>query len=363
MIKFNIASCTYFISFVCAKKWWYIMAEVLTQKQIDELLGNIQKGGVALDAPETQQSGASEKKEKQYKEYDFLTPKRVNREQIKLLDSIFENFARLFALQLSSMMRVGCEAELVQLDEYQYNEFSNALNDSVLIGSYDILREKSVMSDKQILFEISRPLAYSMIDRLFGGSGATYSTEKEHTEIELAIMEYIYLKTVGVFYSSWSSYMDLKVNYNQIETNSRLIQSVAPDDTVIVAVIEISIRKLKEKVSVCLPLDVLAIMFKAFDTKFSKSSKKSDSPEEIQRKDFIIGSLTESPLTITALLGETDIQLGDLLGLTPGDIISLNTSTKDDSIKVNVDDIPWFSGVMGVKQKKYAIKVGKILDK
>lgn len=351
------------------------MAEVLTQKQIDELLGNIQKGGVSLEEPAAPSketvaaaspSGgapAKPKIEKVYKEYDFSTPKRVNRDQLKLLDSIFENFARLFALQLSSLMRLGCEAELVQLDEYQYYEFSNALNDSVLIGAYDIAKDKSnVLSDKQILFEISRPLAYSVIDRLFGGSGATYSTDKEHTEIELAIMEYIFQKTTGVFANSWSSYMDLVAVFNQIETNSRLIQSVVPDDTVIVAVIEVTIRKLKEKITVCLPLDVITIMIKAFDQRFAKSNKRADSPEEIRRKDFIIGSLTESPLTVAALLGETQIQLGDLLSLTPGDVIPLGNSVKNDSIRVTVDEIPWFTGVMGVKQKKYAVKVAQVIE-
>lgn len=351
------------------------MAEVLTQKQIDELLGNIQKGGGIETAAEsasattktTQPSSAPNApnggKAISYKEYDFLTPKRVNRDQIKLLDSIFENFARLFALQLSSLMRLGCEAEMIELDEYQYNEFSNALNDSVLIGSYDIVREKSILSDKQILLEISRPLAYAIIDRLFGGNGSTYSTEKEHTEIELGIMEYIFQKTVGVFYSAWSSYIDLKVAYTQTETNSRLIQSIAPDDTVIVIAIEITIRKMKERVTVCLPLEVLTAMFKSFEAKFAKNSKRTDTPEEVERKEFIIGSLTQSPLTITALLGETDIPLSDLLSLTPGDVISLNTSVKEDSIKINVDDIPWFSGVMGVKQKKYAVRIDKVLDK
>lgn len=337
------------------------MAEVLSQKQIDELLGNIQKNDVEVPAEKSESSNSSN--EIVYKEYDFLTPKRVNRDQVKLLDSIFESFARLFALQLSSLMRIGCEAELVQLDEYHYNEFSNALSDSVLIGTFEIAKDKHDQTEKELLLEMSRPLAYSIIDRLLGGSGATYTVDKEHTEIELAIIEYLFEKAASVFGSSWNNYMDLIAKYKITETNSRLIQSIAPDDTVIVAVIEVTFRKVKEKLSICMPLETLTVMFKSFDTKFSRSGRRGDSTEEIQRKDFILESLNESPLKVSALLGETDISLGDLLRLTPGDIISLNTSTKDDSIKVTVDDIPWFSGVMGVKQKKYAIKVGRVLNK
>ncbi len=340
------------------------MAEVLTQKQIDELLGNMQKSKSAETSQEDTQPVANpliEKNQPQYKEYDFLTPKRISRDQIKILDSIFENFARLFALQMSSLLRLSCEAELISLDEYHYSEFSNALSDSVLIGSFEVFKEKNENADKLMLFEVARPLAYAIIDRMLGGNGTTYAVEKEHTEIELSLMEYVFQKSSQIFINSWSNYFDLKVNYSNIETNSRLIQTISPDETIALAVIEFTMKNLKEKVNICIPLDTIKEIFKEFDAKFKKVKRSDDEQSKVTR-DYIIGSLNESDLTVSAVLGQTKIELRDILNLRPGDIIPLSTATTGNTIQVNVDNVPWFKGVMGVKKKKYAVRVGKVLD-
>ncbi|MEG2429161.1 MAG: flagellar motor switch protein FliM [Oscillospiraceae bacterium] len=331
------------------------MAEVMTQKQIDELLGNLQSGETDIKDIKDDDKG------KQYKEYDFRTPKRITREQIKLLDSIFENFARLFALQISSLMRIGCEAELVSLDEYQYYEFGNALDDSVLIGAFNIAAEKDE-DDKSYLMEISRPLSYGIIDRLLGGTCSVYDVDKEYTDIEVSIMEYIFQKCAQVFTSSWANYIDVASKYSKVETNSRLIQTIAQDETVIIAVVEVTVRALKEKINICIPLDTLNVMFKSFETKFARVSKKGDLQSRNKSREYIMDSLTQAPLTVKAELGTTEIRLKELLNLQIGDVIPLETPTNGNTIKVIVDNAPWFKGVMGVKQKKYAIKIGTILE-
>ncbi len=331
------------------------MAEVLSQKQIDELLGNLQSGDMNI-----KESGGDESKKK-YKEYDFRTPKRITREQIKLLDSIFENFARLFALQLSSIIRTSCEAEIVQLEENQYYEFSNALNDSVLMGAFNLNKESN-SENQQLLLEMARPLSYCILDRLLGGSGDGYNVDKDYTDIELAIMKHLFEKVATIFTSAWSNYIDVVASYDMIETNSRLVQSIAPDETVVIIVIEVTIKNLKEKINICLPSETLSTIFKSFDLKFARVSRKIDSETEEQRRKYIMGGLTEAPLTITGLLGGTEIRLQDLLNLQVGDVITLDTQAQGNSIKVMVDDSPWFTGVMGVKKKKYAVKVGKVLE-
>lgn len=330
------------------------MAEVLSQKQIDELLGNLQSGG--KDIITIQEESASKK----YKEYDFRSPKRITRDQIKLLDSIFENFARLFALQISSMLRVGCEAELISLEEQQYYEFSNALNDSVLIGFFDLNKERKI-EDKEMLMEMSRPLSYSIIDRLLGGNGEGYNIEKDYTDIELSIIQYIFSKTDAVLSHSWSNYIDVDASFESIETNSRLIQSISPDETVVIIVIEVTLRALKEKINICLPSQALNLIFKSFENKFARVSRKGDTEIEDQRKQLIMGSLNQSPLTVAGMLGETTIKLEDLLNLQKGDIIPLNTSAQGNAIEITVDGATWFKGDLGIKKKKYAVKIGTVL--
>ena len=104
------------------------MAEVLSQKQIDELLGSLQSGHVDFNEIEEQTTGPK------IKEYDFMSPKKFTREQLKLLDNVFDSVSRMFSLQLAGMLRSTCQMEILQVEEEEFREFNNALGDSILVA-------------------------------------------------------------------------------------------------------------------------------------------------------------------------------------------------------------------------------------
>ncbi len=65
------------------------MAEVLSQSQIDALLSAMNSGEGELNPPQ------EEKPEKKYRKYDFSSPRKFTKDRIKMLMSIFENYARV----------------------------------------------------------------------------------------------------------------------------------------------------------------------------------------------------------------------------------------------------------------------------
>lgn len=331
------------------------MAEVLSQKQIDELLGSLQSGNVDFQEIEEQSTT------KKIKEYDFMSPKKFTRDQLKLLDSIFDNFSRMFSLHLTSMLRTSCQMEVLQIEEEEYREFNNALSDSVLVGIIGLSNEEYKIEDKQILMEMSRPVSFSIMDRLLGGNGEGYLVERDYTDIEISLLEYLFKQVVTLMKNAWSNYLEIDHSLEMIETNSRLIQMLQPDESVAIVVIEITLKNLKGNVNICLPAASLEEIFKAFNSKYSKAPRKGDAEMEKQRKDYIMHSLKDSPLTVSALLGKTEISLQEILNLQAGDIIPLDTRVDESSIVLNVEGTPWFSGDMGSKKKKYAVKINNIL--
>ena len=88
------------------------MAETLTQEQIDALLSSALNG----DMVETS-------KEADVKEYDFRAPKKFTKERIKILDSIFDNYARLLSSYLTGLLRLYCKVSLSSIEEQRYFEF------------------------------------------------------------------------------------------------------------------------------------------------------------------------------------------------------------------------------------------------
>lgn len=331
------------------------MAEILSQQQIDELLGSLQSGNVDFKDMETQSSGPK------VKEYDFMSPKKFSREQLKLLDNIFDNFARMLSLQLASMLRVSCQMEVLQVEEEDYKEFNNALNDSVLVGVIGLHNQDNRIDGKQILIEISRTISFSIIDRMLGGTGSGYDIDRDYTEIELALMEYLFKQTLPLLKNAWSNYIEIDHTLDMIETNSRLMQSIQPDESVAIVVIEITMDDLKGNMNICLPAASLEEIFRVFNSKYIRIPRKDDPEVEQERKEIIMKGLKASPLYISAVLGKTQITLKDFLGLQVGDVITLNTPQEENRVTVCVEDLPWFTGVMGTKKKKYAVKIDQTL--
>lgn len=332
------------------------MAEVLSQQQIDELLGSLQSGNT--DIKEIEEQTTAQK----IKDYDFLSPKKFTREQIRFLQNIFEGFARLLSLYLSGQLRISCQAEVLQVEEEEYREFGNALNDSVLVSVMGLHSEEYNIEDKQILIEMSRPISFSILDKLLGGNGSGYLINRDYTEIELSLLDYLFKQISGLLKDAWNNYFDVSFSMDSIETNSQMIQMIQPDESVAIVVLEIVLNDLKGNLNVCLPASSLEEIFKGFDSKYVKVNKRDDPKVEKRRKDNILGQLKDTPLTVAAVLGETQVTLRELLELQPGDIIPLNTEVVPGSITVNVEKLHWFKGTMGTKKKNYAIKIDKVLQ-
>lgn len=328
----------------------------MSQQQIDELLGSLQSGDVDFKSMENHSSGPK------VKDYDFMSPKKFSREQLKLLNNIFDNFSRMFSLQLASMLRVACQMETLQVEEEEYREFNNALNDSVLVAMIGMHNEDNRIDGKQILMELSRPVSFSIIDRMLGGSGSGSNIDRDYTDIELALIEYVFKQVLSILKNSWSNYIEIDHTLDTIETNSRLMQSIQPDEAVAIVVIEITLDdNLKGNMNICLPSTSLEEIFRVFNSKYIRIPRKDDPALEQERKELIMKGLKSSPLNVSAILGKTSISLHDFLGLQVGDVITLNTPLEDDRVQVHVENIPWFTGVMGTKKKKYAVKIDQTL--
>ena len=98
------------------------MPEQLSQAQIDALLKKMSSGEVAVEEKQT------------IKEYDFKSPKKFTKEQLKAMDGLHETFSRLLSSYLSGILRIGCDVQVLQIDEERYYEYNNALPDTALIG-------------------------------------------------------------------------------------------------------------------------------------------------------------------------------------------------------------------------------------
>ena len=288
------------------------MAEVLSQSQIDALLNAARSGEMDLDAPALEP-------EKKYKKYDFYSPRKFTKERIKMLNSIFEGYARVINSRINALLHTTCEIEVESIEEQRYNEFSNALTESDVLALAKIDQEQ-LQEESPILVHLDTEIVLTMVDRMMGGDGAPDSnlaTDYKMTDLELNMYEDIIESLIQLLGGSWENYIGLKFEYVRTEVNPTLVQLIGFDETVILVGLDIKFPNCSGRMSLVLPGVMLTNIF----AEIGKSTARHVTGED--KSDEIFGSLRESDLEIVAELARTRLLLSDLYHLNVGDVVDI----------------------------------------
>jgi flagellar motor switch protein FliM len=81
--------------------------------------------------------------------------------------------------------------------------------------------------------------------------------------------------------------------------------------------------------------------------------------EEGLREDML-GLIRGSQLEMRAVLGTTQLTIGDIVNLQAGDVIRVGQHARRD-IRMAVGEKTWFTGIMGVSRNRKAVKIREIL--
>lgn len=328
------------------------MADVLTQAQIDEMLKNVAMGADPV---------VTAKEESEVKEYDFRAPKKFTREQLKILDSIFENYARLLSSYLTGLLRLYCSVSLVNIEEQRYSEFNNALPDYVMMGMVDMGIINDEVSETDIIIQVSNAITYTMIDRLLGGKGEYRDVNRDFTEIEITIMSDIMAALSNLLKEPWMSHIELEPRLIGIETNSRVVQTIGHEDTVIIVALEVEVNGVKSIISVCVPAINLDEIMGKFIPRYTGSRKKTDKNRETERRDNILNGISTTDLEIKAVLDEINLDLYEVLTLQVNDVIPLNKNIAS-NIMIKVGERVWCDGKMGTYNNKKAVMIDNFIE-
>lgn len=145
------------------------MADVLSQSQIDALLKSM-----SADAPAQEKKTESVQplspEEKNYIKYDFFSPRKFTKEKMKILRSVFENYARILTSQINGIFRVMTDITVLDVQERRYYEYVNALheNDCMTMIDASIAGEEK-MSVPLMLF-VTPGMVITLINHMLGGA-------------------------------------------------------------------------------------------------------------------------------------------------------------------------------------------------
>lgn len=322
------------------------MSDVLSQNEIDDLLAALSTGEVNVKEIEDESS------EKKVRKYDFTRPDKFAKDQLRTLEIIHENFSRLMNNFLSGYLRTFVEVEVLSVQSLIYNEFSNSISNPCILGIVDF-----APLDGQIIIDMATDMAYTMIERILGGSGAQ-SAKKEHrslTEIELTLLKNILVKFINLLKEPWGNIIEIKPKLERIETNSQFAQIVSPSESIALITLSLKIGDSEGMINICIPHVVIEPILPSLSSRlwFSTSGKKEIS--EVEKK-ALEKNISKSKIGIKTVIGRSVITVGELLTLRPGDVILLDKRA-DEPFELYVGNELKYYGKPGVKNKKIALKI------
>ncbi|MED3762562.1 flagellar motor switch protein FliM [Ureibacillus terrenus] len=322
--------------------------DVLSQSEIDALLSALSTGEMSADEMK------AEEEKKKVKVYDFKRALRFSKDQIRSLTRIHENFARLLTTYFSAQLRTYVQISVASVDQIPFEEFVRSIPNMTLINVFEV-----PPLDGNILMEINPNIAYSMLDRLMGGSGTSYSNVNNLTEIEQKIMTNLFERSFENLREAWENIADIDPVFVELEVNPQFLQMISPNETVIVISMNTIIGETSGMINICIPHVVLEPIIHNLSVQYWMQSKTKE-PTEAQIK-ALETKVKESDLELIVELGKSAITIEDFLTLEIGDVIQLDQKIQEPLI-LKIGDIPKFTVQPGKLKKKMAVQIIESLN-
>jgi flagellar motor switch protein FliM len=322
------------------------MTEVLSQEEIDQLLTAINAGDTE---PEDFRPAADTRK---IKIYDFKRPDKFSKEQIRTVSIMHETFARLTTTALSATLRSLVHVHVASVDQLTYEEFIRSIPTptTLAIINMDPLKGNAIL-------EIDPAITFSIIDRLFGGTGEGTKAQHELTDIETSVMEGIIVRILGNMREAWAQVIDLRPRLGQIDTNPQFASIVPPTEMVVLVTLETKVGEVEGMMNFCIPyLTIEPIIGKLSAQYWYSSVRRGTTTENL---NILKEKLSNVDVNVVAEIGKVNLPVRDVLSLRIDDVIRLYNTRVGDPFSLNIGNKKKFVCRPGVIGKKMAVQIIK----
>ena len=319
------------------------MGDILSQNEIDALLNQLTGEGADPDII------ASPKKEKEVKNYNFNLPSKFNKEHLRTLEIIFDDYSRLVSSFLTAYLRVSARLEVAGASQGPYRDFSSALYNPSILGIANLHPLKG-----SAVLEMSPSIGYCIIDRVLGGPGAGISKIREFSDIEKALLERIMSQMLSYLAEPWESVAQIRPKLEKLETNPQFAHIVAPAEIVALVTMSVRIGPVEGFVNFCIPNLVVDPVMDRLNTKYWFNQTAEDS--DASHREALERGLERAAVTVSAVVGRARITVSDFVNLRVGDIITLDSYISQD-LSVTVGNLTKFSAKPGVSRGRNAVQI------
>ena len=325
------------------------MGDILSQAEIDNLLNQ-------LNSPDSTDAViAPIIDSREARKYEFENPQKFNKEQLRTLENVFDNYARMVSSFLTAYLRTSTTLEVANAEQVLFRDFNVALANPAILAMVELQPLKGT-----IVIDMSTNIGYTIIDRILGGPGFGLKKLRDFSEIEKILLERVVLQMLTFLPEAWENLIPIKPRLEKIETNSQFAQYIGPTEPVALVVMTIKVGSAEGTINICLPHLVMESIMEKLYTEFWYT-QRDDGDSQSYRED-LEHKLERTLVPVSAVVGKTSIMVSDFINLQIGDIIKLDSYHNSD-MSIMIGNMHKFNAKPGINRGKNAIQITSLIEK
>ena len=335
------------------------MGDILSQDEIDALLSATEAddggGGGGGDLGGGDGGGLEEASSQRIvTSYDFKHPARVNKDQLRTLENLHDNFARLLSSTFSGAMRAVVDVDTAFVDQTTYAEFIMSLSNPSCSYQFTL-----GPTNGQAIIDFAMPVVFAFVDRIFGGKGSSQGVDaRQLSQIEMGVIAKIVKRVVEDLEATWEPILRVEISDIELETNPEFMQITAASEIVILLAFEVNSTNASGLVSLCYPFFTLESILPRLGQQTYVRQGRQNREETIRLNRQ---RLQKTYMPITAQLASGTATFHELQDLQVGDVLRLETEI-DEPTLIYVDAEPKFLGRPGRVGRKNAVQIISQID-
>ncbi|UCD27274.1 MAG: flagellar motor switch protein FliM, partial [Planctomycetota bacterium] len=324
------------------------MADILDQPDID--------ADLTVDNTETDEKPVSKNavgssdEQQEIRAYDFTRSEHVDKDRVRTLETVHEEFARNLGRSLSGFLRTVVELRVAGIEQLTYSEFIQSLPNPTCLNLL-----KAIPLEGRLCLDISPLIVYPIIDRLLGGSNTElFLPARSLTAIEWRLISRITDKLADDLTEVWSRLVDVRFELAETTPNPHLVQIVASDEAIIVIAFELRIGERTGSMTLCYPLKVVEPLLSKLGEQTRQDCQGQGSI--IKQSEEIADHLKSADVGIRVFLAQTAVTVDDLMQLKPGDIIQ-TSKHRDADLLLQIEGCNKFAGKLYQYKGSRALRI------
>ena len=320
------------------------MSKILSQDEIDALLSSAPTGEAVGTAADAGIGGVIS--------YNFRRPDRISKEQIRSLHFLHDRFARNVASSLAAYLRAMTELSIVSVEQFSYSEFLMSLADPT---AYYAIAMPPI--DGLGALEINPTMAFTIVDRLLGGSGAGAPPNRALTEIEQNVIDAVVRLVLEHLTETWRPVCELQFRIQARETRPQMLQVAGPNEAIILLVFDLKVGDIRGMLNLCIP----AAVIEGTGSSFIQGWQRTHRDPTVVEQQWLHANLGRIPLDVTTTI-DTTMRARDFVRLGPGDVLSLGIPVQT-PVDVRVGKAVKFSGRLTTANGHAALRVERTMGR